>query len=416
MDVLGFGLENYTAIGRWRNQDGKFPSIRGARCPGQDFRQPRRNEGGYCSTTCPKSPAASPRRCSSTRWVEASSLRPPRRRAKSTSSGRPTGYPFRTLIYETVHGLVSVPARRSIPPTAKPTAAQEGGCHPMMTRVKALHRSTFLRRRGHRRGAAVPRRDGSGAGNAANTPSPPSAWPSSMCRTASSTELEHSATKAGSTNVAHPEAARAVQAGHHVFGNLTHNTGRALLDGAGDHGRCCASYLTGVQPRKTIVRYQGRRLLRPDRGQPGGQADPFPLARTRHGRCPPGRRLRFRLLLRVHQQSGLEERNAAAAAGARSARAVRTPLRQWRRAHVRSRARAQNLYRRSILDFVSDDTQETRKQTSGPTDRRKLDEYLSSIREIERQIEKRRKGQHSDRSAHGKALRHPGRFRRALQA
>src|ERR1039457_5526617 len=34
-----------------------------------------------------------------------------------------------------------------------------------------------------------------------------------------------------------------------LFGNLTHNTGRALLDGAGDHGRCCASYLTGVQPR-----------------------------------------------------------------------------------------------------------------------------------------------------------------------
>ena len=25
MDVLGFGLENYDAIGRWRTQDGKFP-------------------------------------------------------------------------------------------------------------------------------------------------------------------------------------------------------------------------------------------------------------------------------------------------------------------------------------------------------------------------------------------------------
>ena len=38
-----------------------------------------------------------------------------------------------------------------------------------------------------------------------------------------------------------------------LFGNLTHNTGRALLDGAGDHGRCCGSYLTGVQPRKTVI-------------------------------------------------------------------------------------------------------------------------------------------------------------------
>ena len=37
-----------------------------------------------------------------------------------------------------------------------------------------------------------------------------------------------------------------------VLGNLTHNAGRALLDGPGDHGRCSASYLTGMQPRKTM--------------------------------------------------------------------------------------------------------------------------------------------------------------------
>src|SRR3982750_433029 len=36
-----------------------------------------------------------------------------------------------------------------------------------------------------------------------------------------------------------------------VIGNLTHNTGRALLDGAGDHGRCCGSYLTGIQVKKS---------------------------------------------------------------------------------------------------------------------------------------------------------------------
>src|SRR5262245_22248883 len=37
------------------------------------------------------------------------------------------------------------------------------------------------------------------------------------------------------------------------IGNLTNNSGRALLDGAGDHGRCAGSYLTGVQVRKTTV-------------------------------------------------------------------------------------------------------------------------------------------------------------------
>ena len=38
-----------------------------------------------------------------------------------------------------------------------------------------------------------------------------------------------------------------------LLGNLTHNYGRALLDGAGDHGRCSASYLTGAHVRKTAT-------------------------------------------------------------------------------------------------------------------------------------------------------------------
>jgi len=43
-------------------------------------------------------------------------------------------------------------------------------------------------------------------------------------------------------------------------------------------------------------------------------------------------------------------------------------------------------YRKSILDLVSADTQNLAK-TLGPADRRKLDEYLSSVREIERRIQ-----------------------------
>jgi hypothetical protein len=49
-----------------------------------------------------------------------------------------------------------------------------------------------------------------------------------------------------------------------------------------------------------------------------------------------------------------------------------------------ARAR-RRLYRRSILDFLADDTR-TLHGTLGPTDRRKLDEYLSSIRSIEQQL------------------------------
>src|SRR5205085_9897984 len=47
-------------------------------------------------------------------------------------------------------------------------------------------------------------------------------------------------------------------------------------------------------------------------------------------------------------------------------------------------------YRRSILDFVTDDTKKL-ETALGPTDRRKLDEYLSSIREVERQLERAEK-------------------------
>jgi hypothetical protein len=47
--------------------------------------------------------------------------------------------------------------------------------------------------------------------------------------------------------------------------------------------------------------------------------------------------------------------------------------------------RRRNLYRRSVLDLVSGDAKRL-SQDLGPTDQRKLDEYLSSIREIELQL------------------------------
>ena len=48
------------------------------------------------------------------------------------------------------------------------------------------------------------------------------------------------------------------------------------------------------------------------------------------------------------------------------------------------------MFRRSILDFVAVDTKKL-ESNLGPTDKRKLEEYLSSIREIERQLERAEK-------------------------
>ena len=57
-------------------------------------------------------------------------------------------------------------------------------------------------------------------------------------------------------------------------------------------------------------------------------------------------------------------------------------------AHLSPEARARrNRFRRSILDFVREDTRKLQGDL-GPTDRRKLDEYLTSVRSIEQQIEK----------------------------
>src|SRR5262249_26131560 len=52
---------------------------------------------------------------------------------------------------------------------------------------------------------------------------------------------------------------------------------------------------------------------------------------------------------------------------------------------LRTRAR-RSRYRKSILDLASEDTRNLVK-TLGPADRRKMDEYLVAVREIERRIE-----------------------------
>jgi len=171
-----------------------------------------------------------------------------------------------------------------------------------------------------------------------------------------------------------------------LLGNLTHNAGRALLDGAGDHGRCCASYLTGIQPRKTVVNIKS-----------GVSFDQIVAGRI-------GNQTRFPSL-----ELGMEDSRQAGDCDSgyscaytnnlawRSETQPLPPILDPRALFERlfgngivltpeARAR-QSRFRRSVLDFVTDDTRKLETDL-GPADRRKLDEYLSSIREIERQIAK----------------------------
>ena len=174
-----------------------------------------------------------------------------------------------------------------------------------------------------------------------------------------------------------------------LLGNLTHNNGRALLDGAGDHGRCCGAYLTGMQPKKTMVDIKAGISCDQIVAQKVGSQTRFPsleigLEDARQaGDCDSGYSCAYTNNLAWRSESqplppildprALFERLFGSGAEL-------TPEQRQRQAK----------FRRSILDFAAEDTRKL--QTNlGPTDRRKLDEYLSSIRDIERQIERAEK-------------------------
>jgi hypothetical protein len=171
-----------------------------------------------------------------------------------------------------------------------------------------------------------------------------------------------------------------------LLGNLTHNTGRALLDGAGDHGRCCGSYLTGIQVKKTTTNIKAGVSMDQIVANEVGKATRFPSLEIgledarQSGDCDSG-------------YSCAYTNNLAWKSETQPLPPILDPRALFERlfgtgAAMSPEARAREAkYRRSILDFVTEDTKKL-ETGLGPTDRRKLDEYLSSIRAVETQLEK----------------------------
>jgi hypothetical protein len=169
-----------------------------------------------------------------------------------------------------------------------------------------------------------------------------------------------------------------------LLGNLTHNTGRALLDGPGDHGRCCGSYLTGVQVKKTVTDIKASVSCDQLVANEIGAQTRFPsleigLEDARQaGDCDSG-------------YSCAYTNNLAWRSETQPLPPILDPRALFERlfgdgAELTPDARARRaLHRRSILDFISDDARSLR-GALGPTDQRKLDEYLGSIRSIEQQL------------------------------
>jgi hypothetical protein len=172
-----------------------------------------------------------------------------------------------------------------------------------------------------------------------------------------------------------------------VLTGLAHDKARPHGDGAGDHARASASFLTGCQARKTagadikagvsVDQIAAEKLgqftrlpsleLSGDKARPSGNCDSgyscayqFNLSwRTESTPMPPevDPRIVFERLF-CNEVAG--ESDAARAARLRD--------------------------RKSILDFVADDARHLKRQL-GYSDRRKLDEYLTALRDVEMRIE-----------------------------
>jgi hypothetical protein len=97
----------------------------------------------------------------------------------------------------------------------------------------------------------------------------------------------------GNGSAAHPQARGAIQDDILVLGNLTHNTGRALLDGAGV--RALLQRLSDRIGSRRARWISKPALMDQIAMQPGGRADAVSLDGNRPGGFAPIGRLRFRL-------------------------------------------------------------------------------------------------------------------------
>jgi hypothetical protein len=173
-----------------------------------------------------------------------------------------------------------------------------------------------------------------------------------------------------------------------VLSGLAHRNGAALGDGPGDHARAGASYLTGVHPRKTA----GADI------QNGISVDQIAAQhlgdQTRFGSLELGCD-DSRTIGNCDSGYSCAYTNSLAWRGPATPMPPETnPRLVFERlfgdldTSLSPEVRARRLrYRRSILDLVSERTSSLSNDL-GPSDKRKLDEYLTSIREIERRIER----------------------------
>lgn len=172
-----------------------------------------------------------------------------------------------------------------------------------------------------------------------------------------------------------------------VISNLAHVQAEALGDGAGDHGRCCGTYLTGVHVKKTegadlkngvsmdqiVARQFGEKTQIPSLEL---SLDPPSLV----GSCDSGYSCAYT--------------NTLSWANASTPLPVTTnPRDVFERLFgdgddLDAPSRLARMKRQaSILDFVAEDAKRL-SGSMGARDKQKLDEYMTAVRDIEKRIQK----------------------------
>jgi hypothetical protein len=169
-----------------------------------------------------------------------------------------------------------------------------------------------------------------------------------------------------------------------VITGLKHDKANANGDGGGDHARSCSAFLTGAQPRKTA----GADI------HAGPSADQLAANQIGHQTRLPS--------LEIGVEEGRQAGNcdsgySCAYSSNISWKSAETPMakeinpkavfeRLFGSGVDDARSSAErDFYRQSILDFVATDAARLRDKL-GNSDRRKVDEYFSSVREIEQRI------------------------------
>lgn len=171
-----------------------------------------------------------------------------------------------------------------------------------------------------------------------------------------------------------------------VFTNLSQDNGRAKGDGGGDHARGTASFLTGEHPYKTDGA-SIRAGVSVDQVAAAGIGSQTPLPSLVLGTEQGGR------------SGNCDSGYSCAYSSSISWKSATTPMMKEVNPRLvferlfgdgpstEARRRKRQADRLSILDVVAEDAR--RLQTRlGQTDRRKVDEYFQSVREIEQRIER----------------------------